>query len=266
MEFLDEYESRPRFLFQSKNHPSGSDQVPSSLRHPAFFLSIFTSLVILTLALLHFDFEPLKSILLWFSISLLLGPFAPPSLTAGDIRVGLGPPLEETPDDSVEPIEKFTRKSRKKPSEDAGRILEKSRCVDGSDSPVDECNRLNGYSVEKRSEEKRGEQSEWCETDDDLLMRLMGKHPAGKPGRWDAIAEGFKGKYRVDTVITRAKEMGERKVGDQDSFNKFLKDRKAVDKRVLDEAGNVASAENGSVIQNVEAWRKEIVDGVLLRI
>ncbi|KZV13553.1 dnaJsubfamily C member 2-like [Dorcoceras hygrometricum] len=53
----------------------------------------------------------------------------------------------------------------------------------------------------------------------------MGKHPVGQPGRWEAIAKGFKGKRTVESVIMKAKEMGVKKATDQDSFDKFLKDK-----------------------------------------
>ncbi|KAK4420303.1 Transcription factor MAMYB [Sesamum alatum] len=270
MEFLDEFESRPRFLLQSKHSPQPSDpdhssssssSFLSSLHKPTLFISLSFSLLIFSLAFFYFNFEPLKSLLSWISFSLLLGPFAPPSLTAGDIRVGLGPPLKESPTIAIETTEKFNRKSmktRKKPSEEAVRsdgVLEKSTTTNGPlvDLADNESNRFD----ESLSENKSVEQSEWSEVDEDLLRKLMGKHPVGKPGRWEAIAEGFKGKHKVEAVIRKAKEMGERKVSDQDSYSKFLKDRKPVDKRLLDNGGNEANAEIGIENQNVEEGRKE---------
>lgn len=270
MEFLDEFESRPRFLFQSKHLPQPSDpdhdlhsssSFFSSLHKPTLIICLSFSLLVFALAFLYFNLEPLKSLLLWLSFSFLLGPFAPPSLTAGDIRVGLGPPLKESPNISIDATEKFNRKStktRKKPSEDVVRsdgFLGKSTSTDGSlvDLAENESNRFNEGLTEKKSEE----QSEWSELDEELLRKLMGKHPVGKPGRWEAIAEGFKGKHKVEAVIKKAKEMGERKVTDQDSYNKFLKDRKPVDKRVLDKGGNEANNEIGIINQNVEEGTKE---------
>ncbi|XP_022015144.1 uncharacterized protein LOC110914670 [Helianthus annuus] len=52
------------------------------------------SAFLLTLSLFYIKSDPFQSIFIWFSLSLLSGPFAPPSLTAGDIRVGLGPTLQ----------------------------------------------------------------------------------------------------------------------------------------------------------------------------
>ncbi|KAG8374632.1 hypothetical protein BUALT_Bualt10G0016200 [Buddleja alternifolia] len=112
--------------------------------------------------------------------------------------------------------------------------------------------RIKGSSL---SEKKYEEEREWSEVDEELLRKLMAKHPVGKPGRWEAIAEGFKGKYKVESVIAKSKELRERKVSDQDSYKKFLKDRKAVDKRVLDEG----EIENNAVgmTQNDEEGKKE---------
>lgn len=76
------------------------------------------------------------------------------------------------------------------------------------------------------------EEGEWNEGDVELLKKLMGKHPVGKPGRWDAITEGLKGRYKVESVIKKAKELGEKKMSDEDSYKRFLKDRKPVDSRM----------------------------------
>ncbi|CAA0827095.1 Unknown protein [Striga hermonthica] len=107
MEFLDEFKTRPRFLLQSK-HPTRPNFVhnssPSpfsflaSLHRPTLAVSLAISVAAFSLLLHRLNFEPYKSLLIWVSFSLLLGPFAPPRLTAGDIRFGLGPPLEEIPD------------------------------------------------------------------------------------------------------------------------------------------------------------------------
>ncbi|KAL6581120.1 hypothetical protein OROMI_007043 [Orobanche minor] len=120
----------------------------------------------------------------------------------------------------------------------------------------DQSNRCNRVSNESKSEqEEEEEQSEWSEIDEELLRKLMGKHPVGMPGRWDAIAEGFKGKHKVETVITNAKQVGVRKAGDQDSYEKFLRSRKPVDKRVvLDEGGNEMNGEIGILNQNESQW------------
>ncbi|KAH6758361.1 hypothetical protein C2S51_018596 [Perilla frutescens var. frutescens] len=235
MEFLDEYESKPRFLFQSKHlprsdealHPSSSSFL-SPLHKPTLFISLSFSLLIFSLTLIYFNSEPLKSILLWLSLSLLVGPFAPQSITGGDIRVGVGPPLKDIPTSPpIETNEKPSRKSTKsirKAPEDAVRHSDKWNAVD-VDSAKNRPIRSNEALIEGKSEE-------WSEADDELLKKQMAKHPVGKPGRWEAIAEGFKGKHKVETVIAKAKQIGEKKGGDQDSFKKFLRDR---NKRSVDE-------------------------------
>ncbi|XP_073148227.1 transcription factor MAMYB [Henckelia pumila] len=258
MEFLDEYESRPRLLIQSKQSPQPSDpdsiHSSSHIHKPTLLVSLSLSIAILYIAFRYIDSEPLKSILLWLSCSLFLGPFAPSSLTAGDIRVGLGPVIEEPPKVVADSDEKVSRKSskpiRKQPCEDLVRFdgfFDKSTDVNGSDKKeADGCGSLN---------EEKFEEREWSSADEDLLRKLMRKHPVGQPGRWEAIAQGFKGKHAVESVISKVKEMGIKKDTDQHSFEKFLKDRKPVDKRVLDEAGVLDAV--GVIHKNVEEERKE---------
>lgn len=79
------------------------------------------------------------------------------------------------------------------------------------------------------------EEREWSEGDLELLKKQMVKYPVGMPGRWEAIAEGFGGRHGVESVIKEVKSMGGKKGKDLDSFSRFLKDRKPVDKRVEDE-------------------------------
>ncbi|XP_073300043.1 transcription factor MAMYB-like [Primulina huaijiensis] len=159
------------------------------------------------------------------------------------MRVGLGPIIKETPKVVVDTDEKVSRKSskpiRKQPREVPVRfdgLFDKSTSVNGFGSALDSDKKVTdsfGSLIEEKFEER-----EWSSTDEDALRKLMGKHPVGQPGRWEAIAKGFKGKHTVESVILKAKEMGVKKASDQDSFGKFLKDRKPVDKRVLDEAGD----------------------------
>ncbi|KAL6327815.1 hypothetical protein AAG906_025752 [Vitis piasezkii] len=84
----------------------------------------------------------------------------------------------------------------------------------------------NGLArVEKRSE-VAAEESDWVDGDVEILKKQLLKHPAGMPGRWEAVAEAFQGRHGVESVIRKAKSLGERKLSDSDSFNRFLKDRK----------------------------------------
>lgn len=103
-----------------------------------------------------------------------------------------------------------------------------------------------------------GGEREWDEGDYELLKKLLVKHPVGKPGRWEAVAEAFRGRHGVESVIKAAKSMGERKTNDADSFVRFLKDRKPVDKRIEEEAeiggdGGVV-VESGEVVRESVGW------------
>ncbi|CAA0826702.1 Duplicated homeodomain-like superfamily protein [Striga hermonthica] len=259
MEFLDEFETRPRFLLQSK-HPARPESVHNSSPSPSSFLaslhrptiavSLAVSAAAFTLLLLRLNFEPYKSLLLWVSLSLLLGPFAPPRLTAGDIRVGLGPPLEEIPDvpppaseSDERPISRKSSRSQRKSPPETSPDLQKSTAIRVDPA---EKSRIRHDKPDENKSGEDDEENDWDETDEELLRKMMAKHPVGMPGRWEAIAEGFKGKHKVETVIAKAKETGSRKSGDRDSYEKFLKARKPVDKRVLDEGiGNLTGTQNG---------------------
>ncbi|GFP98859.1 hypothetical protein PHJA_002029800, partial [Phtheirospermum japonicum] len=226
----------------------------NSLHKPTLLISLSISLVIFILLFLYFNLEAYQSILLWLALSLLIGPFAPPSLTAGDISVGVGPPLKKTPEISTETNEKLSRKSIRSLKKASDGNLQKYAAID--DGPVvdfaekNHSDRSIRVSNDKKFEEEEGI-SEWSEIDEDLLRNLMAKHSVGMPGRWDAIAKGFKGKHKVETIITRVKEMGSRKGSDRDSYEKFLKARKPVDKRaVLDEREGEMNGEIGILDQS----------------
>ncbi|XP_024994945.1 transcription factor MAMYB [Cynara cardunculus var. scolymus] len=264
MEFFDE-ESRPRFLLQSRSIPKPTEnQLPlDDLHKPTLFVSLSLSALLLTLALFYFQSDPLQSIFIWFSLSLLVGPFAPPSLTAGDIRVGLGPALQpQSPRQNQESDPpKRSRFKPKKPDQDH---------QEPSFNPIP--------SVVVKETPKPGnktdndsivvEDKDWTEGDLELLKKQIAKHPVGMPGRWDAVAEAFSGRHKVENVVKMAKSMGERKMGDSDSFSRFLKDRKAVDKRV-DEVieneremasggGSWSSAEDIALLNALKAFPKDV--------
>lgn len=101
------------------------------------------------------------------------------------------------------------------------------------------------------------EESEWTDGDLDVLKKQMAKNPVGMPGRWEVISEAFNGRHCVESVIKTAKSLGERKVSDSDSFDRFLKNRKPVDKRVEDEIenANAGFGSNGEVSNEKEkSW------------
>ncbi|CAI0449285.1 unnamed protein product [Linum tenue] len=94
----------------------------------------------------------------------------------------------------------------------------------------------------------------------------MAKNPVGKPRRWEVIAEAFNGRHRVESVIKAAKEMGEKKSDDSDSYAKFLKNRKPVDARVeaaeMDEGGadndGGSSGEDIALLNALKAFPKDV--------
>ncbi|KAI5655849.1 hypothetical protein M9H77_33036 [Catharanthus roseus] len=256
MEFLDE-DARPRFVLQSKASPQSNlpDSQTQPLHKPTLIISLSLSTIFLLLSFLYFTSEPLNSLFIWVSLSLLVGPFAPLSLTAGDIRVGLGPPLEQpskeieqqSDDNSSKRVSKKSFKFTRKPDDP----------IIGSDSVSGISSiKTNGSSIQLDNKDEVAE--DWIEGEDDLLKKLMGKHPVGKPGRWEAIAEGLKRRHSVENVIKRAKEMGEKKLNDDDSYNKFLKDRKPVDKRIIEEeGGGWSSGEDLALLNALKAFPKE---------
>ncbi|KAK8692514.1 hypothetical protein V6N13_075973 [Hibiscus sabdariffa] len=57
-----------------------------------------------------------------------------------------------------------------------------------------------------------GWEKEWSEADVEMLKKQMVKNPVGKPGRWEAIAEAFNGKHKMENnrkpLDTRMNEEG----------------------------------------------------------
>lgn len=261
MEFFDE-ESRPRFLLQSRSTPKPipqSENLADNLHKPTLFVSLSLSALLLTLSLFYIKSDPLQSIFIWFSLSFLVGPFAPLSLTAGDIRVGLGPTLQpQSPSRQIpesEPL-KRPRFKPKKPDQEFNSIP--AVIVDEPQKPVNKSDHDVTVVEEK----------DWTEADLDLLKKQMVKNPVGMPGRWEAVAEAFSGRHKVESVVKMAKSMGERKLNDSDSFSRFLKDRKAVDKRVDEvienerekviNGGSWSSAEDIALLNALKAFPKDV--------
>ncbi|XP_057977421.1 transcription factor MAMYB [Malania oleifera] len=256
MEFLDE-EPRPRFFFQSRATPSSSLASPQThqLSKPFALFCFALSISLFLLALFFLQSQTLQFLILWSASSLLLAPFAPDSLTGGDIRVGQGPIVEFTHqdekivlDDSNKKV--HNRKSRPRRSDDV---------VSGPDYMVGS---VNGPAKEEKKnlspdENRNGnvnesgsnaadwveEEKEWNDEDFELLKKQMMKHPVGKARRWEIIAEAFRGRHKVESVIKTAKALGEKRAGGGDSYAEFLKNRKPLNKRI--EGGNVRLVENG---------------------
>lgn len=255
MEFLDE-DSRPRFLFQSRPTASSLAQ-PQTCEKPGkpfLFSTISVSSILLLISLFFLQSEPFRSFVFWVSLSLLLGPFAPTSITGGDIRVGRGPILEPSPNQETETLEEINKRvsqRRQKPR----------RNEEYGVSSVAGFENVGDYAREEKKVGKNGgtggqfcvkEEKEWTEEEIGVLKKQLVKHPVGKPGRWEAISVAFIGRHKLESVIKKGKDLGERKTDDGDSYTQFLKKRKPVDKRVEDENGGL----DGGLVENVES-RKE---------
>ncbi|KAE8729637.1 UMP-CMP kinase-like isoform X1 [Hibiscus syriacus] len=263
MEFLDE-DARPRFLFQSRPQPYSSSQekIPQNPLKFLLFVSLSISSLLLSLFLFAIESEPFKSLLFWLSLSLLVGPFAPPSLTGGDIRVGVGPiirdPIDQEPQPEPESKKKYSQRRSKadKVDEPGGNGASLAEDANGFPNLKVKSKDSNGLSKkEDFGNNFEGGEKEWSEADVEMLKKRMGKNPVGKPGRWEAIAAAFNGRHKMESVIKKAKELGEKKVDDADSYAKFLKNRKPFNTRVNDEGdevtmGNQDSSSGGAVVWN----------------
>ncbi|KAL6175945.1 hypothetical protein ACLB2K_052583 [Fragaria x ananassa] len=250
MEFLDE-DARPRFLFQSKAVTSSATETEphyKNLSKPWIICTVLVSLVLLGLAFFFLQSEPYQSLLIWVALSILVGPFAPPSVTGGDVRVGHGPVVDfpEVP----AKVEDEAKRRRQKP-----RRFE--------DSGVDLAGNGNGYVREERKVEALGggengvrvleEERDWVKEDVEVLKKQLVKNPVGKPRRWEVIAEAFGGRYKVESVIKKAKELGEKKVSDSDSYAEFLRKRKPNEKKM--ESGSEEVGEEGNAeVKSAGGW------------
>ncbi|KAF5179761.1 dnaJ-like protein [Thalictrum thalictroides] len=246
MEFLDE-ETRPKVSFQSRVTSSSSSSTEletQRINKPIAFICVFISVIVSLLTIFFIQSETLRFVLLWFSIAFIVGPFAPISITGGDIRVGEGE-VVEFPDQIVESDEEIKKRvpNRRNKSRRSEEPLETA--VMGLDS-------MEKVVVEEKSEKKKKrekdlvlEEKEWTDGDFDLLKKQITKHPVGTPKRWELITEAFRGRHGVDNVIKTAKSFSEKKPGNGDSFSQFLKQRKPLDKRMED--GNGELVENGEV-------------------
>ncbi|GAV90136.1 Myb_DNA-binding domain-containing protein [Cephalotus follicularis] len=263
MEFLDE-DARPRILFQSRTQQQ-QQQPPSSSQdqHKSQFvlLTITISALLLLFSLFHLQTDPLKSLLLWLSLSLLLGPFAPSHLTAGHIRVGHGPTLQPI-DPQPQPLpERKSHHKRSKPIRSEETLTSPPLPA----SVIDTTKEIDLPAVEEEEEEE--EEGEWSEGDLALLKKHLAKNPAGKLGRWEIIAEAFKGRHNVESVIKTAKELGLRKMDGGDDYATFLKKRKLPpsapqnddqETKTVGHGDGWSSAEDIALLNALKAFPKDV--------
>ncbi|XP_062028388.1 transcription factor MAMYB [Rosa rugosa] len=258
MEFLDE-DARPRFLFQSKAVTSSATEAEphyKNLSKPLIAFTVLLSFVLLGLSFFFLGSEPYQSLLIWVALSILVGPFAPPSVTGGDIRVGQGPIVDfpevsgEVEDESKKRVSQKRQKPRR--SDDSG----------VESAPV--AGMGNGYVREERKSEALGgsgngvrafeEERDWVEEDVEILKKQLVKNPVGKPRRWEVIAEAFGGRHKVESVIKKAKELGEKKVSDSDSYAEFLKKRKPNEKKIESESQEMGEESNAEGKSGGVSW------------
>ncbi|KAK4742028.1 hypothetical protein SAY87_000029 [Trapa incisa] len=251
MEFFDE-DARPRFLFQSRTlnpPPVCSPQCVDRLNKPFLFATTSISALFISLALFYLQSEPFKSLLLWAALSLLVGPFAPSSLTGGDIRVGQGPVVqfpERLPEPETEGRKKpYVKRPKAAPVDEGILNSVSAKESEKSDDKIAAQTKSDARNVINQEEQK-----DWSENDIDILRKQLVKHPAGKPRRWEIIAEAFNGRHRVDGVIKKAKELADKKMNDKDSYAQFLKNRKPLDKRI----DGTEDAANDSEVKQESEW------------
>uniref|UniRef100_A0A2P2NI59 Uncharacterized protein MANES_15G172700 n=1 Tax=Rhizophora mucronata TaxID=61149 RepID=A0A2P2NI59_RHIMU len=259
MEFLDG-DPRPRFHLQSRSLPvashANSQTQRIALNKPFLFITVCLSSLLLFLSIFFFQIEPFRSIFFWVSVSLLIGPFAPSHLTGGDVRVGHGPILE--PFDKGEPeivTEKQARKKRSKPVRSEEIVANPTQTVEITNGLSNKDKKIESLAISENGLTRNEGEKEWSEGDIEILKKQLVKHPVGKPRRWQVISEAFNGRHGVDSVIKKAKQLGEKKLDDSDSYAMFLKNRKPLDTRIQGENLEPESVESGK--DNGDGWSGE---------
>ncbi|CAL0325182.1 unnamed protein product [Lupinus luteus] len=244
MEFLDE-DAKPRFVFQS-GAPKATitePQLPyNNPTKPLLFVSVSLCCLFFALSVFFFQSEPFKSLFFWFSISALVGPYAPTALTAGDIRVGQGP-IVQFPEQDTATTDDDSRKrgSNRRSKAQTRRSDEFPAPAVVPVAAVTANGKGNDVAAAAAVVE---EEKDWREEDVAILKKQLLKNPVGKPRRWEVIAEAFGGRHKAESVIKKAKELSEKKVDDSDSYAEFLKNRKVTDKRVENNADGDGDGED----------------------
>ncbi|XP_071724584.1 transcription factor MAMYB-like [Rutidosis leptorrhynchoides] len=190
--------SRKR-IFQQNNCRGKEPSKHTFLLLLFLFFTITISSILLISSFLYFKTEPFQSLVFWVSLAFLIGPFAPSDYTGGNVRVGYG--------SIIEPEEPIADETDKIQSEPKRKTIHKRP---NSNSKKDDV-----VSKEKGSVEVV-EETDWTDKDFEMLKKQIAKNPVGKPKRWEVIAEAFKGWHRMESVIKKAKELGDRKSDDED--------------------------------------------------
>ncbi|OVA02488.1 SANT/Myb domain [Macleaya cordata] len=257
MEFLDE-ESRPRFLFQSRASSSPISE-PETLKvnKTLAFICISISSLLIILSIFFLQSETLKFLLLWFSLSLIVGPFAPVSITGGDIRVGQGELLETLDQDQAVDNDEYSKKrvsNRKQKTRKPEDLTVNSNSTVSMNGVVNNSEKSKVKSVNSNGSVIH-EEREWIEEDFELLKKQILKHPVGETKRWELITEAFQGRHGLESVIKMGKSLSERKPGNGDAFSQFLKQRKPLDKRIIEDVnGESDLVDNNEIKKESSTW------------
>ncbi|KAL2642342.1 hypothetical protein R1flu_009929 [Riccia fluitans] len=248
-------DTRPRLQLKSGpvSSPSHSDEGTVNKIQAGVCCSVGIALLGFGLTLM----SPLQFLAVWLGLSLIVGPFAPISVTGGDCRVGVGeeiPHLEEVdgPPETTNP-----RNDNRNGSKKAPEILKDYKLVNdaeelvhgrGSGRSVAEKNGTVSHEVLARGNEE-SEQKEFTYSETELLKKLLIKYPRGTLKRWEVIAEAMGGKHSADNVVRMSKALSERKISDQDSYAKFLAQRKSSDLAIASPLSQRSEFETGTELE-----------------
>ncbi|XP_049936360.1 transcription factor MAMYB isoform X1 [Nymphaea colorata] len=259
MDYVED-ESGPRFLPLSSAKICPSNFATRRVGKMHLILCSTSSLLLLALSFLPSlpGDSAARFLLLWMALSLFVGPFAPLSLTGGDVAVGQGETLpEEVDNDAMQPEEVVNPRKRsvrqRKPSIDPpfAPSLSLSTSIEPDSSKIDE---------KQQSEDKEDKpEMEWTMEDFELLKKLVARNPVGVPGRWELIAEPFRGRHHLENVIAAAKSLAMVKPGpDGDSFAVFLRQRKKEEGNKVENSNmSWSNAEDVALLNALKAFPKD---------
>ncbi|KAE8732435.1 Bifunctional inhibitor/lipid-transfer protein/seed storage 2S albumin superfamily protein [Hibiscus syriacus] len=159
------------------------------------------------------DYEPFKSILFWLSLSLLIGPFAPPSLTGGDIRVGVGPIIPDPIDQEPQPEPEYKKKSSHRRSK-ADKVDEPSGnraslAEDANGFPNLKVKSKDSIGLSKKEDlgnNSDGGEKEWSEADMEMLKKQMAKNPEAVDTRINDEGHGNQDSSSCGAVVWNSLE------------------------------------------------------------
>lgn len=246
-EFFDD--SRTRFQVQSGPFTSPLEAKNVNRKVAASCIGI----AILALALASSQQSLSQFLLVWLALALLVGPFAPLSVTGGDCRVGVGKCLPDETQDEILETETSKKTSRQPRRTRNGESFEKMQSPENAEVWLQEKPILSihenhenlatdvaggesatkvGIDLPSSDRNDRMAEAEWTSEDIDLLRKQLAKHPRGKLKRWEVITEAFNGIHSVESVVRMSKALGEKRTGEDDSFSKFLAQRKESASRI----------------------------------